>query len=240
SCSTCTGIHRIPPKPQTDGTVSEGPGLGAGLKASGKPLPDPTLPSPPGHVSNVEGWQGWVEFPVGLELGSVPPGLLQEVFTELQEKYREIEEMNVCDNLGDHLFRCEEIAEWAVAELNNCWFNGQAVHAELSPVTDFRESCCWQYKMGYGSTGGTGARRPRVMCWGLSVTVMSVTSARPLPRECTRGGFCNFMHLRPSSWNLRQKLWTGTSAQLTPRPHIGHSPQERNRRRSPDHRHGHF
>ena len=27
----------------------------------------------------------------------------EEVFTELEEKYGEIEEMNVCDNLGDHL-----------------------------------------------------------------------------------------------------------------------------------------
>lgn len=40
-----------------------------------------------------------------------------------------------------------------MAELNNRWFNGQAVHAELSPVTDFRESCCRQYEMGYGSAG---------------------------------------------------------------------------------------
>nr|XP_055225021.1 splicing factor U2AF 26 kDa subunit isoform X10 [Gorilla gorilla gorilla] len=80
----------------------------------------------------------------------------QEVFTELQEKYGEIEEMNVCDNLGDHLvgnvyvkFRREEDGQWAVAELNNRWFNGQAVHVELSPVTDFRESCCRQYEMGW-------------------------------------------------------------------------------------------
>lgn len=27
----------------------------------------------------------------------------EEVFTELEEKYGDIEEMNVCDNLGDHL-----------------------------------------------------------------------------------------------------------------------------------------
>lgn len=47
-------------------------------------------------------------------------------------------------------FRREEDAERAVTELNNRWFNGQAVHAELSPVTDFRESCCRQYEMGYG------------------------------------------------------------------------------------------
>ncbi|XP_007471067.1 PREDICTED: splicing factor U2AF 26 kDa subunit isoform X2 [Lipotes vexillifer] len=142
------------------------------------------------------------------------PTFSQEVFTELQEKYGEIEEMNVCDNLGDHLvgnvyvkFRREEDAERAVAELNNRWFNGQAVHAELSPVTDFRESCCRQYEMG----------------------------------ECTRGGFCNFMHLRPISRNLRRQLYgRGPRRRSPPRPHTGHRPRERNRRRSPDHRHGRF
>lgn len=29
--------------------------------------------------------------------------LSQEVFTEMEEKYGEVEEMNICDNLGDHL-----------------------------------------------------------------------------------------------------------------------------------------
>jgi len=119
----------------------------------------------------------------------------QEVFTEMEEKYGEVEEMNVCDNLGDHLvgnvyvkvsvlrikatyyttavmpcfmsldservtsipslsldghlqFRYEEDAEKAVIDLNNRWFNGQPIHAELSPVTDFREACCRQYEMG--------------------------------------------------------------------------------------------
>uniref|UniRef100_A0A8C9H133 U2 small nuclear RNA auxiliary factor 1 like 4 n=1 Tax=Piliocolobus tephrosceles TaxID=591936 RepID=A0A8C9H133_9PRIM len=116
------------------------------------------------HVSDVEVQEHYDSF-------------FAEVFTELQEKYGEIEEMNVCDNLGDHLvgniyvkFRREEDAERAAAELNNRWFNGQAVHAELSPVTDFRESCCRQYEMGYG-------------------------------------GFCNFMHLRPISQNLQRQLY---------------------------------
>lgn len=45
-------------------------------------------------------------------------------------------------------FRYEEDAEKAVIELNNRWFNGQPIHAELSPVTDFREACCRQYEMG--------------------------------------------------------------------------------------------
>jgi splicing factor U2AF subunit len=95
-------------------------------------------------------------------------------------QYGEIEEMNVCDNLGDHLvgnvyikvslfffvfcnvvkfvngvthfyspqFRREEDAEKAVSDLNNRWFGGRPVYAELSPVTDFREACCRQYEMG--------------------------------------------------------------------------------------------
>lgn len=45
-------------------------------------------------------------------------------------------------------FRHEEDAEKAVVDLNNRWFNGQPIHAELSPVTDFREACCRQYEMG--------------------------------------------------------------------------------------------
>ena len=62
--------------------------------------------------------------------------------------------MNVCDNLGDHLvgnvyikFRTEEDAAKAVAELNNRWFGGRPIYAELSPVTDFREACCRKLKI---------------------------------------------------------------------------------------------
>ena len=47
-------------------------------------------------------------------------------------QYGEIEEMNVCDNLGDHLvgnvyvkFRYEEDAEKAVKDLDNRWYNGK-------------------------------------------------------------------------------------------------------------------
>ena len=45
-------------------------------------------------------------------------------------------------------FRTEDSAEKAVQLLNNRWFNGQPIHAELSPVTDFKEACCRQYDMG--------------------------------------------------------------------------------------------
>merc|ERR1712088_8469 len=104
----------------------------------------------------------------------------EDCFVEAEEKYGEVEEMNVCDNLGDHLvgnvyikFRREEDAEKATKELNERWFGGRPIYAELSPVTDFREACCRQYEMG----------------------------------ECTRAGFCNFMHLKPISRDLRRDLY---------------------------------
>lgn len=107
--------------------------------------------------------------------------IFEELFIEMESKYGEIEEMNICDNLSEHLagntyvkFRYEEDSEKAEAELNNRWFNGKPIYAELSPVTDFHEACCRQYQMG----------------------------------ECPRGGFCNFMHLKPISNSLRRKLYS--------------------------------
>ncbi|KAI3386716.1 hypothetical protein SNEBB_000472 [Seison nebaliae] len=104
----------------------------------------------------------------------------EELWVEISEKYGEIEEMKVCDNLGEHLvgncyikFRREDDAAKAVKELNNRWFDGKPIYAELSPVTDFREACCRQYDLG----------------------------------ECTRGGFCNFMHLKHISKTLSKRLF---------------------------------
>ncbi|XP_062580955.1 splicing factor U2AF 26 kDa subunit-like isoform X2 [Saccostrea cucullata] len=141
------------------------------------------------------------------ELQQFYDDFFEEVYVEL-EKYGEIEEMNVCDNLGDHLvgnvyvkFRYEEDAEKAVNELNNRWFNGRPVHAELSPVTDFREACCRQYEMG----------------------------------ECTRGGFCNFMHLKPISRELRRELY-GRSRRKVRRSRSRSPPTRRSRSRSRERR----
>lgn len=135
----------------------------------------------------------------------------EEIFLELEDKYGKIEEMNVCDNLGDHLvgnvyvkFESEENAERAVRELNDRWFNGRPVNAELSPVTDFREACCRQYEMG----------------------------------ECTRGGFCNFMHLKPISRELRRELYGKNkkkSRSRSPQPASRRS-RSRSRDRQQNHR----
>jgi len=128
----------------------------------------------------------------------------EDVFVEIETKYGEIDEMNVCDNLGDHLvgnvyvkFRRQEDAERAVNDLNNRWFNGRPIYAELSPVTDFREACCRQYEMG----------------------------------ECTRSGFCNFMHIKPISRDLRKELLYGSSKSRSRRDR-SRSKERRRRSRS--------
>ena len=48
----------------------------------------------------------------------------------------------------------EEDAEKAQDALNERWFGGEAVAAELSPVTNFREACCRDYEMGECTRGG--------------------------------------------------------------------------------------
>jgi len=110
----------------------------------------------------------------------------EDVFIELA-KYGEIEEMNVCDNVGDHLvgnvyarYGYEEEAGIAVEELNKRFYAGRPLYAELSPVTDFKESCCRQHEHG----------------------------------ECNRGGFCNFMHLRHPTKDLLTDLYASQDAFL--------------------------
>ena len=92
-----------------------------------------------------------------------------DVFEELAI-HGEIEELNVCDNLADHMvgnvyvkFADEDDAKKAKAALDGRYYMGRPIKCEFSPVTDFRESTCRQYE----------------------------------ENTCTRGGYCNFMHLRP-------------------------------------------
>lgn len=122
----------------------------------------------------------------------------EEVFREVSEKYGRIEEMHVCENLGDHLlgnvyitFETEESAGKAVEGLNQRWFNGRPVYADLSPVTDYKEASCSQHKT----------------------------------LECTRAGFCNFMHIKPVSRDLKRTLFNEQGKESGPR--------RRSRTRSP-------
>jgi len=103
----------------------------------------------------------------------------EEVFLELA-KLGEIEDILVCDNLGDHLignvyvkFASEEEAESAIKSLNGRYYAGKQIIGEYSPVTDFRESRCRQFEEG----------------------------------ACGRGGFCNFMHIKYISRDFKKSLF---------------------------------
>ena len=76
-------------------------------------------------------------------------------------KFGHLLELHVCDNVGDHLignvyarYEWETEAQSAVDNLNNRWYAGRPLYAELSPVTDFREACCRQNENGECNRGG--------------------------------------------------------------------------------------
>ncbi|KAJ0793963.1 putative transcription factor C3H family [Helianthus annuus] len=92
----------------------------------------------------------------------------EDLFEELG-KYGEIESLNICDNLADHMvgnvyaqFREEEHAAAALQNLSGRFYAGRPIIVDFSPVTDFREATCRQYE----------------------------------ENVCNRGGYCNFMHLK--------------------------------------------
>lgn len=126
-------------------------------------LPHLYLPSQPGpNGEPVDDTERFEEF-------------YEEIFDELS-KYGEIEELHVCDNLGDHMlgnvyvkFHTEEMAEKALNGLQGRYYAGRVVLPEYSPVTDFREARCRQYD----------------------------------EDSCSRKGYCNFMHLKKLTRRLR-------------------------------------
>eukprot|EP00216_Chloropicon_sp_CCMP2111_P004470 CAMPEP_0198243770 /NCGR_PEP_ID=MMETSP1446-20131203/30622_1 /TAXON_ID=1461542 ORGANISM="Unidentified sp, Strain CCMP2111" /NCGR_SAMPLE_ID=MMETSP1446 /ASSEMBLY_ACC=CAM_ASM_001112 /LENGTH=279 /DNA_ID=CAMNT_0043927689 /DNA_START=60 /DNA_END=900 /DNA_ORIENTATION=+ len=84
----------------------------------------------------------------------------EDVFEELA-KHGEIKALNICDNLADHLignvyahFRDENDAASALNALNGRYYAGRVIHAEFSPVTDFREATCRQYEEQTCNRGG--------------------------------------------------------------------------------------
>jgi len=103
----------------------------------------------------------------------------EDIFLELM-KYGEIEDLYICDNISEHMvgnvyckYRSEDDAAKAMVGLTGRFYNGKAVVAEYSPVTDFREASCRQYEH----------------------------------NECTRGGFCNFIHAKNIPPELRRGLF---------------------------------
>lgn len=123
----------------------------------------------------------------------------EDIFEELS-KFGEIENLNVCDNLADHMignvyvqFREEDQAAAAHTALQGRFYSGRPIIVDFSPVTDFREATCRQYE----------------------------------ENSCNRGGYCNFMHVKQigtwegseekTLWPL-QKATTRQEPQPKPKP----------------------
>ncbi|XP_057445182.1 splicing factor U2af small subunit B [Lotus japonicus] len=119
----------------------------------------------------------------------------EDIFLELS-KFGEIETLNVCDNLADHMignvyvqFREEDEAAKALAALHGRFYSGRPIIAEFSPVTDFREATCRQYE----------------------------------ENSCNRGGYCNFMHVKLIGRDLRRKLFSSHSFRIRSRSPVRRS-----------------
>jgi len=102
----------------------------------------------------------------------------EEIFIELSN-FGELKELNVCDNLGDHMignvyakFTDEEGASKAFNALAGKYYHSNLVQEEYSPVINFRECRCRNYE----------------------------------EDKCERGGFCNFLHLKHVSHGLVKSL----------------------------------
>lgn len=101
-----------------------------------------------------------------------------ELFEEF-DKFGKIEEIQVCENLGEHMvgnvyvkFEDEEFAAEALQKLHGRYYGGRVLSCEYCPVTDFREARCRQHDEG----------------------------------TCSRGPYCNFMHVHEPSKALRNYL----------------------------------
>ncbi|PIA43378.1 hypothetical protein AQUCO_01900036v1 [Aquilegia coerulea] len=147
-----------------------------------KPSISPTL-----LLSNMYQRPDMITPGVDLQGHAMDPRKIQEHFEDFYEdlfeelsKYGEIESLNICDNLADHMvgnvyvqFREEEHAANALRNLTGRFYAGRPIIVDFSPVTDFREATCRQYE----------------------------------ENTCNRGGYCNFMHLKKISRDLRRHLF---------------------------------
>lgn len=147
----------------------------------------------------------------------IDPKKMQEHFEDFYEdiyeelsKFGEIESLNVCDNLADHMignvyvqFREEEQAAAALRALQGRFYSGRPIIVDFSPVTDFREATCRQFE----------------------------------ENSCNRGGYCNFMHVKQIGREMRRRLHRGGRSRgrsRSPGPYRRREGRERDRERDRD------
>ncbi|MQL69990.1 hypothetical protein Taro_002304 [Colocasia esculenta] len=128
----------------------------------------------------------------------------EDIFEELS-KFGEIESLNVCDNLADHMvgnvyvqFKEEEQAEAALRALQGRFYSGRPIIADFSPVTDFREATCRQFEENScnraeaevlaHTTGGSIVNMVATVTMGNSVMVADVVAVAVVEVATGMGG----------------------------------------------------
>ncbi|KAF9613028.1 hypothetical protein IFM89_005462 [Coptis chinensis] len=103
----------------------------------------------------------------------------EDIFEELS-KFGQIERLNVCDNLNDHMvgnvyvqFKDEDQAAAALYALQGRFYSGRPIIVSFSTVTNFRDATCRQFE----------------------------------ENNCEKKGNCNFMHVKEIGRDLRRKLF---------------------------------
>ncbi|PIA44423.1 hypothetical protein AQUCO_01700192v1 [Aquilegia coerulea] len=112
----------------------------------------------------------------------------EDIFQELS-KFGNIESLNVCENLADHivgnvyvLFKEADQAAAALQALQGRFYSGRPIIADFSVVTDFFDATCRLFD----------------------------------ENNCNRGGYCNFMHVKQIGPELARTLY-GSSHPLSRR-----------------------
>ncbi|KAE8711380.1 Splicing factor U2af small subunit A [Hibiscus syriacus] len=147
-------------------------------------------------------------------------GFYEDLFEELS-KYGEIESLNICDNLADHMvgnvyvqFREEEHAANALKNLTGRFYAGRPIIVDFSPVTDFREA-----------TAGNMMRTLAIVLFGKSKRRRSHSRSRS-PRR------------RLSSHEEHSYGGRGRSRRYDDRENYYEEKSRRHRSTSPGHRRG--
>lgn len=146
----------------------------------------------------------------GQSAKDMTPEELQEHFDDFYEdiyeefsKYGDIEDLHVCDNLADHL----------VGNVYVKYKDEDSAHAAMQ-----------------GLSGRYYCGRPILAEFSPVTDFKEATCRQYEENTCTRGGYCNFMHLKPISRQLRKRLF-GKSTPKT-RSTDGHDPRMKHKRRS--------
>ncbi|KAK6140089.1 hypothetical protein DH2020_026087 [Rehmannia glutinosa] len=155
----------------------------------------------------------------------------EDLFQELS-KYGDIQSLNICDNLADHMvgnvyvqFREEDQAQAALQSLigrrraSGARRRGQSLIA--SQARQFNKA---------NAQAQRRRGRPIIADFSPVTDFREATCRQYEENVCNRGGYCNFMHLKKISRELRQQLFR--------RGRRSHDrSRSRSRSRSPRHRH---